>query len=145
MIIKGYRYVIKRPLVSWFFYAPKDINTENSVFRASSLKGTKISFGSVWLVWPWWSGTTIILCDSPGEKKMGPNQLFFIWCIWSWLLWLSVKILMSFFGFCKIQVADPHSRDLWCDQHWHISCCNNWKNRDKGSFVHFLISLYNED
>ena len=36
---------------------------------------------------------------SPGEKKMGPNRLFLIWCIWSWLMWVLVKILISLLFF----------------------------------------------
>ena len=27
---------------------------------------------------------------------MGLNQLFLVWCIWSWLVWVSFKILMIF-------------------------------------------------
>ena len=36
---------------------------------------------------------SIISCmyDSPGEKKLGPNQLFLVWCIWSWLIWFQLK------------------------------------------------------
>ena len=29
------------------------------------------------------------------------------------------------FGFCKINVPDPASRDLWSHQPWHISWCNH--------------------
>ena len=82
---------------------------------------------------------------SPGEKKMEPNQLFLI-CIWWWiLLWLilvSVKMLMPLFFFCKTQVPDPASRDLWCHQHCHISCSNYWKiRRKKVPWFSFTFSL----
>ena len=39
---------------------------------------------------------------SSGEKKMEPNQLFLIciwWCVRSWLIWVSIKILIFFGGF----------------------------------------------
>ena len=48
--------------------------------------------------------------NSPGDKKMVPNQLALIciwWCIWSWLLWVSVETLMSllfFFAKLKCQI-----------------------------------------
>ena len=68
------------------------------------------------------------------EKKKGPNQLFLVWCIWSWLIWVSVKILMTFFRFAKIQVPDPALADLWWHQHGYISCFNPWKIREKRFF-----------
>ena len=34
------------------------------------------------------------------EKKTGEKNYFFLkWCIWSWLIWVSVKILMTLFWF----------------------------------------------
>ena len=77
-----------------------------------TLKDTNLSFGSVSTSVtpsrPRWSRKSIpFVWVSPGEKKMGPNQLFLVWCIWSWLIWVSVKILITFFGFCKVQVPDP--------------------------------------
>ena len=68
---------------------------------------------------------------SPGDKKMAPNQLFLIWCIWSKLIWVSVKILTSLFRFLQIEVPNSVSRDLWCHQNYHISCCKHWKFREK--------------
>ena len=74
-----------------------------------------------------WFSVQCFVWLSTGEKKMAPNQLFFDWCIWSWLISFSVKILITFFYFCKIQVLGPASRNLWWHQHGHISCCNPWK------------------
>ena len=42
-----------------------------------------------------------------------------------------LKYWWLFLGFCKTQVP---SRDLWCHQHGHISCCNSWKIREKSYF-----------
>ena len=36
---------------------------------------------------------------SPREKKLGSNQLFLIWRIWSWLIRVSVKILITLLWF----------------------------------------------
>ena len=97
-----------------------------------TLKDTNLPFGSVSTsVTPSrlrWSRKSIpFVWLSPGDKKMGMNQLFLVWCIWSWLIWVSVKILMTLFGFGKIQVPDSASGDLWWHQHGHISCFNPWK------------------
>ena len=37
----------------------------------------------------------------PREKKLEPNQLFLIWCIWSWLIWVSIKMLITLFWFLQ--------------------------------------------
>ena len=119
----------------------RGIHTENSVTRGSgvTLKDTNTPFGSVSTSVipsrPGWSRTNDpFVWLSPGEKKMGPNQLFLIciwWCIWSWLIWVSVKMLMSLFFSAKLKVPDPASRDLWCHQHCHISCRTIEKSKRK--------------
>ena len=38
---------------------------------------------------------------SPREKKLETNQLFLIWCIWLWFIWLSVKILIALLWFLQ--------------------------------------------
>ena len=111
-----------------------------------TLKDTNLPFrsvsNSVIPSKPRWRRKSIpFVGPSPGQKKMGPNQLFFVWCIWSWLIWVSVKRLMTFFGFCKIQVSDPASEDLWWDQHGHISCFNHWKIREESSLIQLHVCL----
>ena len=101
-------------------------------FKVVTLKDTNLLFGSVSTsVTPSrlrWSRKSIpFVWVSPGEKKMGPNQLFLVWCIWSWLIWVSVKILMTLFGFGKIQEPDLASGDFRWHQHGHIPCFNPWK------------------
>ena len=81
----------------------RGINTENSVIRGSAvtLKDTNPVFGSLST-----RTSDLFVLLSPGEKKDGPNQLFFIciwWCIWSWLIWVSVKIVMSLFLSAKLK------------------------------------------
>ena len=48
---------------------------------------------------------------SPEEKKIASNKLFPICCIWSRLIWVSVKILMSLFRF---------------PQNWSARFCFKW-------------------
>ena len=45
-----------------------------------------------------------------------------------------LKYWWLFLGFCKTQVP---SRDVWCHQNGHISCCNSWKIREKSYLIHF--------
>ena len=76
-----------------------------------TLKDTNLLFGSVSTSAipsrPRWSRKSIpFVWLSPGEKKMELNQLLLVWCVWSRLIWVSVKTLMTFFGFCKIQDPD---------------------------------------
>ena len=80
------------------------ISVENSGER-SNLKGHKppfwissVSTSVMPLITGWSSTSKPFVWLSPGEKTMGPNQLFLIciwWCICSWLIWVSVKIMMS--------------------------------------------------
>ena len=104
---------------------------QRTLIRGSNLKWYKPLFWTSVSVTPSrlrWSRKNIpFVWLSPGDKKMGTNQLFIVWCIWSWLLWVSVKILMTFFDFGKIQVPGLASGDLWWHQHAHISCFNPWK------------------
>ena len=106
------------------------------LFKGATLKDPNFRFRSVSTSVipsrPGWSRKSIpFVWISPGQKKMGPNHLFLAWCIWSLLIWLSIKIMMTFLGFCKIQVPDPASRELWWHQQSHISCYNLWKIREK--------------
>ena len=49
-----------------------------------------------------------LFCDYLQESKSWrPNQLFLLWCIWSWLIWVSVKIMKSLFWF--LQNSSPRS------------------------------------
>ena len=121
----------------------RNINTTNSVIRGGSLKGHKP---------PFWSSVNLsdtfktqvkqdkqsFCVTISGEKKMAPNLLFLRWCIWSsiwciWCIWyeFQLKYWRLCFGFCKIEVSDSVSRDLWYHQNWHISCCNHWNFREK--------------
>ena len=75
-----------------------------------------------------WSRKSIpFVWVSLGQKKMGLNQICYVPCIWSWLIWVLVKILMTIFGFSKNQVLDPASGHLWWHQHGDIPCFNPWK------------------
>ena len=47
---------------------------------------------------PGWSRTSnLFVWQSPGEKTVEHNQQFLMWCIWSWLTWILLKILKSLF------------------------------------------------
>ena len=84
----------------------------------------------------------LLILLSPEDKNLSPNQLFLIWYIWSWLIWVSVKILMPLFFISKTQVPDPASRDLWYHQHCYISCKDHWKIRErKSSLIQFNLSF----
>ena len=76
------------------------------------------------------------------ERKRWSPINYLVWCFWSRLIWVSVKILMTFFGFDKIKMPDPASGDLWWHQHGHISCFNPWKIGEKKLFnlvSHFAL------
>ena len=78
----------------------RSTNTENCDIRASNLKGHKSVSTSVIPSRRRWSRTSNPFAGlSLGEKKMEPNQLLLIWCIWSWLIWVSVEVLMTMFWF----------------------------------------------
>ena len=82
----------------------RGISAENSRERIS-LKGYKppfrissVSISVMPLITGWSSTSKPFVWLSPGQKTMGPNQLFLIciwWCSWSWLIRVSVKTLMS--------------------------------------------------
>ena len=78
----------------------RGISTENSVIKGSGVtsKDTNSPSGSVSTSVissrPGWNRTSDpFVWLSPGEKKMGPSQLFW-WCIWPWLIQASVEILI---------------------------------------------------
>ena len=77
----------------------RGLNTENSVITGSSLKGHRPPFWiSVNLSDTFKTQMKQDKQSSPGEKKTGPNKL---WCIWSWLIWVSVKILRNLLWFMQ--------------------------------------------
>ena len=143
-------------LFSIWFCIPSKKRPLNNCFlvvtlkEAVTLKDTNLPFRSVLTSVrpsrPRWSRTSnLFVWISPGEKKMAPNQLFFIWCIWSRLIWASVKIL-TFFGLVsanlKCQILFQGISDV---TKIVISCCNHWKFREKRSLMWLHISFYNED
>ena len=92
-----------------------------------TLKETNLSFGSV--------STSVIPQDSDeaekafllcsGEKKMGPNQLFLVWCLIMVEISFSLNTNNFFLVSEKKQVSDPADRDIGWHQHGHISCFNH--------------------
>ena len=92
----------KRFLGRCFLVPWRDINTENSVIRGSPLKEHKSLF---WI--------SVNLSDifktqmkldrqsccvtTLEEEKMNPNQLLLLWYICSWMIWVLVKTLVSFY------------------------------------------------
>ena len=76
------------------------------------------------------------MCSSK-RKNWNPTNYFF----YGWYK-RQLKDWQLCFGFCKIQVPAPVSRDLWCHQYGHISCCNEWKIREKKvPYFSFMFSL----
>ena len=73
--------------------------------------------------------------------------LFQIFCQDWRLIWVSVNTLTYCFGFCKTEVPDSVSRDLWCHPNCHISCCNHWNSEKKSSLIHlhFLFTMKVKD
>ena len=120
------------------------INTENSIIRGSgvTLRDTNPFFGSVSTLSlplrPEWSRiSNPFVRLSPGEKKMGPQLIFFSHVFdgvfdHSWYTF-QLKYWCLCFFFCKTQVQDPA---LWCRQYCHISRCNHWK---KSSLFQFHV------
>ena len=97
------------PAVLWC-YTLKGHKQRTLSLEGVRLKDTNLSFGSVSTSVipsrPRWSKKCIpLVWLSPEKKKMRSSHWFFVWRVWSWLIWVSVK--MTFFGFFKIQVPDP--------------------------------------
>ena len=119
----------------------RDTNTKNSVIRGIGVtsKDTNLLLGSVSISVISSNdldeaGQVILLCNCFQGKKDEAQPIISFWrCIWSWLIWVSVKILMSLllFLFCKTQVPDLVLRDIWWHQHCNISCSNHWKIKEK--------------
>ena len=82
----------------------------------------------------------IHLSDSQEEKKKGPTNVFLYAVFDHGWYDFQLKYWCFCFGFCRIQVTDPASRDLWCEQHWHVSCCNPWKIKGK-KFLNLISHL----
>ena len=83
------------------------------VLERLTLKNTNLSFGSVSTTvtpsrhgWSWAISRYLWLL--PGERKIGPNQLFLIWSIWSCLILVLVKILMHLFCFLQNSSAKSY-------------------------------------
>ena len=94
----------KCPLISCcLVLCPEGGQTEKSVIRESN-REVNLPFESVSTSvtpsrpgWSWPSNPFVWIFL--GERKIGPNQLFIIWYILSWLIWVSVKILLPLFCF----------------------------------------------
>ena len=92
----------KRPLISCSLaLCPQGSQTQRTLLlERIILKDTILPFGSVSTSvtpsrpgWSWPSNTFAWIFL--GERKIGPNQLFIIWCTLSCLIWVSVKTLLS--------------------------------------------------
>ena len=76
---------------------------------------------------------------SPGEKRMGPKQLFLIWCNWSWMTKILVKILMSLF--CFLQNSSATSCHISSNgKYLVVTNKNSEKKKFLNSVLHFLLS-----
>ena len=103
-------------------------NTEKSVIRESNLEGHKspfwigVNLSDTFKTWASNPFVSIFL----RVRKIGPNTFFFLSGVFDdgWYEF-QLKYWCPCFVFCKIQVLDLVSRDPWCKQHWHISCCNH--------------------
>ena len=125
--------------ISW-----RGIKTENFVIRGSgvTLKDTNS---------PFWISVNLSVsdtfkscmkqdkwsfCVTISRREKGGAQPI-LSCVYLMVYLIMVDMSFSwntdvfvFVFFCKTQVLDPTSRDLWCYQHCHISCCNHWKIRE---------------
>ena len=101
------------PTITW-----RDINTKNSAISGSNLKEHKPPF---WI--------SVDLSDtlksqmkhgkkSPRQKKIELNQFFLIRCIWSWMIWVSVKILMTLFWFLQNTSARSRFEETLMSPTW---------------------------
>ena len=125
----------------------RSINTDNSVIRGSNLKDTNLVFGSVSTsVTPPRvdeAGQAIFLCDYLQERNIWrPTNSFLYGAFDQGWFEFQLKYWRLCFSFCKIEVPDYVSRDLWYHQNWHVLYSNHWKFREKrfpNSASHFLL------
>ena len=130
----------------------RGINTENSVIRESNLKEHKPTFWISVNLWhlqhPDEEGQAILLCGYLQERKRWRQTNYFSYGVFGhgWYEF-QLKYWRLCFGFCKIEVPDFVSRDLWCHQNCHI-CCSLWKFREKNvpsfGFIFLFIMKINE-
>ena len=118
------------------------INTENSLIRGSKLKGHKPPFWiSVNLQVPDQAGK-VYFCVTPREIKLDPNQLFSLWCIWSGLIWVSVKMLITWAWFLQnSSTRSSFKGSLMLPIRPYIWCYNHWKIGEK-KFLNSVLRFY---
>ena len=118
----------------------RSINTENSVIRGSgvTLKDTNSTFGSVSTSAipsrPEWSRTSDPFDLQERKRWAQTNHFLHVfdgvfdhgWYEFQLKYWCLCWVF-----FCKTQLPNSASKDLWCHQHCHISCSNHWKIRGK--------------
>ena len=114
----------KRPSILWW-YTLKGHKQRTLSLEGITLKDTNLPLGwvstSVIPSRPRWSRKNILFVWlSPGEKKVGPNQLFLYGVFDHRWHEFQLKYWWLCFDFCKIQAPDPVSGDLWWHQHGHI-------------------------
>ena len=120
------------------------INTENSAIRGSNLKGYKPPFS---FSEPQWhlqgldeAGQVIILCDYLQERKRwGPTNHFLYNVFHQGWYEFKLKYWRFCFGFCKTEVPDSVSRDLWCYQNWHGAIENSESKKFLNLASHFFL------
>ena len=77
----------------------------------------------------------------PGEKKWDPTNHF----NHGWYEF-QLKYWNLCFDFCKTEVLDPTSRDIWSRQHYMLYHDEIIKKSDKkSSLIQFHISYYSQD
>ena len=90
----------------------------------------------------WMKQDKQLFCDYHQESKSwGPNQLFLLWCIWSWLIWVSVKIMKSLFWFLQNSSPRSCSKGSLKSSILYIRYAVNIKEK-KESLIQFYIFFF---
>ena len=129
------------PAVLWY-YTLKGNKQRTLSLEGSILKETNLPFesGSTSVIpsRPRWNRKSISFVWLLQERKScGPTSCFLYGVFDHGWYEFQLKYWWFCFGFCRIQVPDPASRDLWWHQHGHISNCNHWKSVRKKFFNTF--------
>ena len=115
----------------------KGINTENSVIRGSILKEQEppfwisVNLSDTFQTLMKQDKQSFRVAISKRENRGGPTNCFSCGVFDNDWYELQLKYWSLCFGFCKIQVPNHTWRHLWIKEIKHISCCNDWKIRDK--------------
>ena len=77
---------------------------------------------------------------------MEPNQLFLTWCVWSWLIWVLVKMLITWSWFLQNSSARSYFKRSLIPPLWSYIMLQTLKNqRTKCSWIQFHVFTCNQN